>query len=170
MHAGLDHLAQVVRRDAGGHADGDALGAVDQQVGEAGRQHDRFGAGGVVIEPRVDGVVAEFGHQLFGDRREPGLGVAGRGGPHAHHRAEVALAVDQGVAEREVLGHPHQGLVDGHLTVGMVVADGVAADLHRLPRLGGGREMQVMVHRVQDATLDRLESIAYVGQCARRYY
>ena len=33
-----DHLAQVVRRDVGRHAHGDARGAVDQQVGEgAGR-------------------------------------------------------------------------------------------------------------------------------------
>ena len=35
-------LAQVVRRDVGGHADGDAAGAVDEQVGKARRQHDGF--------------------------------------------------------------------------------------------------------------------------------
>ena len=34
---GVDRLAQVVGRDVGGHAHGDALAAVDQQVGEAGR-------------------------------------------------------------------------------------------------------------------------------------
>ena len=32
---GLNGLAEVVRRDVGGHAHGDARGAVDQQVGEA---------------------------------------------------------------------------------------------------------------------------------------
>src|SRR5690606_8733139 len=32
-------LAQVVGRDVGGHADGDAARAVDQQVGQLGRQH-----------------------------------------------------------------------------------------------------------------------------------
>ena len=30
---GVDHLAQVVGRDVGGHADGDAAGAVDQRLG-----------------------------------------------------------------------------------------------------------------------------------------
>jgi hypothetical protein len=37
----VDHLAEVVRRDARRHADGDALRAVDEQVREARRQDDR---------------------------------------------------------------------------------------------------------------------------------
>ena len=36
--AGVDHLAQIVRRNVGRHADGDAARAVDQQVRELGRQ------------------------------------------------------------------------------------------------------------------------------------
>ncbi len=36
--AGGDRLAQVVRRHVGRHADGDAAGAVDQQIGQARRQ------------------------------------------------------------------------------------------------------------------------------------
>ena len=35
---GVADFAEVVRRDAGGHADGDALAAVDQQVGELAGQ------------------------------------------------------------------------------------------------------------------------------------
>ena len=42
VDGGVDHLAEVVRRDVGGHADGDALAAVDQQVGEPRRQHRRL--------------------------------------------------------------------------------------------------------------------------------
>ena len=41
LHAGRD-LPQVVRRDPGRHADRDALGAVDQQVREPGRQDRRL--------------------------------------------------------------------------------------------------------------------------------
>ena len=47
--AGVDHLAQVVRRDVGGHADGDAARAVDQQVGELGRQDGRLLQRAVVV-------------------------------------------------------------------------------------------------------------------------
>ena len=38
----LDHLAQIVRRNVGGHADRDARAAVDQQVGDARRQQQWF--------------------------------------------------------------------------------------------------------------------------------
>ncbi len=40
--AGGEHLAEIVRRDVGRHADGDAAGAVDQQVGEARREDLRL--------------------------------------------------------------------------------------------------------------------------------
>src|SRR3546814_5405997 len=38
--AGVDHLAEIVRRDVGRHADGDAAGAVDQQVRKARRRSE----------------------------------------------------------------------------------------------------------------------------------
>ena len=41
VDGGVDDLAEVVRRDVGGHADRDALAAVDEQVREPGRQHRR---------------------------------------------------------------------------------------------------------------------------------
>ncbi len=39
----VDDLAEVVRRDVGRHADRDARAAVDEQVREAARQHERLG-------------------------------------------------------------------------------------------------------------------------------
>ena len=41
MHA-FGHLTHVVRRDIGGHADGDAGRSIAEQVREAGRQHGRL--------------------------------------------------------------------------------------------------------------------------------
>ena len=67
-HQRLDDLAQVVRRDVGRHADGDAGAAVDQQLRNGGRQHDRLAQGGVVVVAEVDGLVANVAQQLFGDR------------------------------------------------------------------------------------------------------
>ncbi len=61
--AGVDHLAQVVRRDVGGHADGDAARAVDQQVGELGRQHDRLLQRAVVVLAELDGLLVEVVEQ-----------------------------------------------------------------------------------------------------------
>src|SRR5699024_11749058 len=55
---GIRDFAQVVRRDVGGHADGDAAGAVHQQLGHAGRQDHRLGGAAVVVGLEVDGVLA----------------------------------------------------------------------------------------------------------------
>ena len=57
--AGVDHLAEIVRRDVGRHADGDAAGAVDQQIGEARRQHHRLALGAVVVRAEIDGVLVD---------------------------------------------------------------------------------------------------------------
>ena len=76
--AGVDDLAQIVRRDVGRHADGDALGAVDQQVREAGRQDLRLALGVVVVRLEIDGVLVDVVEQRIGDAGEPRLGVAHR--------------------------------------------------------------------------------------------
>ena len=75
-----DHLAQVVRRDVRRHADGDAGGAVDEQVGEARRQDQRFAARAVVVRREVDRVHVEVAQHLGRDPRQARLGVAHRGG------------------------------------------------------------------------------------------
>ena len=73
---GGDHLAQVVRRDVGRHADGDARAAVDEQVGEARRQHDRLLARAVVGGDEVDRLGVDVAQHLGGQAVQARLGVA----------------------------------------------------------------------------------------------
>src|SRR4029453_9829412 len=91
---GVDDLAQVVGRDLGRHADGDALRPVGQEVGEPGGQDHRLLALVVVVGREVDGLLVDVTQQLHGQRVQAGLGV-----PHSRRLvpvggAEVALAVD----------------------------------------------------------------------------
>jgi hypothetical protein len=51
VQAAVDHFGEVVRRNVGGHAHGDARGAVDQQVRQAGRQTGAL-APAVVVGPK----------------------------------------------------------------------------------------------------------------------
>ena len=71
-----DHLAEVVRRDVRRHPDGDPRGAVDEQVREARRQHQRLGRGLVVVGTEVDGLRLDVAEHLGRDPGEPRLGVA----------------------------------------------------------------------------------------------
>ena len=73
--AGVDHLAEIVRRDVGRHADRNPLGAVDQQVWKARRKDFGLAFGLVVIRLEIDGVIVEIVEQRVGDPGETRLGV-----------------------------------------------------------------------------------------------
>ena len=104
VQGGVDHLAHVVRRHVGRHADGDALRAVDQQVREPARQHHGLLGRAVVVGHHVDGLFVDVGHELEGERCQAALGVPhGRRAVVGTAAPEAAVAVDQRVAERELL-------------------------------------------------------------------
>ena len=162
-HGGVDDLPQVVGRDVGGHAHGDAGGAVDQQVGEPGGQDPGLFPGLVEVGVPVHGVLVDVPEHLVGEPGEPGLGVpVGRRGV-AIHGTEVAVAVDEGIAHGEVLGQAHQGVVDAGVAVGVVAAQHVTDT-------GGGllegliHGQAVLIHGVEDAAVDGLEAVPHVGQ------
>ena len=160
-------LAEVVRRNVGRHADGDAGRAVDQQVRQARRQHDGLGLRAVVVRAVMHRVLLDLGEQLVADAREAALGVAHRRGRIAVERSEVARSVDERVAQRERLRHAHERLVNGRVAVRMEAAHHVADDLRALAVLGVGGE-PLLPHRVQDAALHGLQPVAHIGQRARR--
>ena len=98
--------------------------------------------------------------------REAGLGITHRRGRVVFNRAEVALAVHKLLAHRPRLRHVHERRIDHRLAVRMVVTGGVTADLRALDVLAP-REQRQVFHRIQDAALRRLQSIAHIGQRAR---
>ena len=160
---GVHGLTQVVRGDVGGHTDGDAGAAVDEQVGDLGRQDQGLHQAVVVVGPVIDGLFLDVGQELVGD-----LGHADLGVPHGRRRipvdaAEVALAVDQGHPHGEVLGHTDQGVVDGLITVGVILTDAVTDDACRLLVRAVPVVLQV-VHRVEHAPVHRLEPVTDVGE------
>ena len=63
-HAGVDHLAEIVRRDIGRHADGDAAGTIDKKIGKARRQHHRLVLGIIVVGLKIDGILVDIAQQL----------------------------------------------------------------------------------------------------------
>jgi len=154
VDAGHD-LTEVVGRDVGRHADGDAGCAIDQEIRYPGRQHGRLLLGAVVVLLEVDGVLVDVGEHLVGDPGEPRLGVPHRRGRVAVDRAEITLAVDQRVAEREGLRHPNHRVIDGGVAVRVIELHHLAHEGGALlvARPGGGTFAK---HGVEDAALHRL--------------
>src|SRR5690606_8036122 len=162
-HKAVHDLPQVVGRDVGGHPDGDAGGAVDEQVGNPGGQHRRLLQRVVEVGDEIDGVLVDVPQHLHGQLREAGFRVAHGRRRVAVYGAEVAVAVHQRVAEVEVLGHAHHGVVDGGVAVGVVFTHDVADDARRLAVLPVGPQAQ-LVHAVENPPLDRLEPVPHVRQ------
>jgi hypothetical protein len=160
---GIDNLAEVMGRDVGGHADGNAARAVDQQVRDPRRKDDGLQLLLVIVRLEIDGVLVDIGQQGRGSGGHAGLGVSHRGRHIAVDRAEIALAVDQHQPHREGLGHAYQGHIDRCVAVRVEPAQHIAHD----PRTFGigaiRRHLQVM-HRIQDATMHRLQPVARIRQ------
>ena len=159
---GRDDLTEVVRGHVGGHADGDAAGAVDQEVGEGRGKDLGLGLLAVVVRFEVDDVLVDGGHQQLGGVVQTGLGVThGRRSVVAAQGTEVAVAVDQGHTHGEGLTEPHESVVDGGVAMGVESA-------HHLPDHAGALDVSAvgpqthLVHLVEDAPLNRLHAIACV--------
>ncbi len=162
-HAALQHLAEVVGGHIGGHTDGDAVGAVDKQVGQLGGQHTGFLALVVVGGHHIDGVLVDIRHQLVAYLLQTGLGVTHGCRRVAVDGAEVTLTVHQRIAHRPVLSQAHQSTIDTRVAVGVVLTHHVAHDAGALLRRSVVKDT-VLVHRVQNAAVHRLETVAHIGQ------
>ena len=165
MQRGIAKLGDVVRRDRGRHADGDALGAVRQQIGKRRRQHHRLLRHAVVIGPEVDRILVDAVEQQSRGLGQPCFGVAVGGGVIAIDIAEIALPVDQRIARGKILGEAHQRVVDRLIAVRVEITHHIADDFRRFLERRAGIEPQ-QPHAVEDAPVHRLEPVARVGQRA----
>src|SRR3546814_8707542 len=95
----------------------------------------------------------EFRRVLFRSARGRGTEVG---------RTEVAVAVDQGVAQREVLRHADEGVVDAAVAVGVVLAHHLAGDAGALHVRPVGRSEE------HTSELQSLMRISYAVFCLKK--
>ena len=163
LDAGRD-LAQVVRRDVRRHADRDAARAVDQQVRKAARQHQRLRSTGRRSSARSRPSPGRCrGASPSASGGHAGLGVPHGGRRVVARRTEVAVAVDERVAQRPGLREPDQGVVDRGVAVGVVVTHDVTDDAGALEVAAVGA-VTAVVHRVEDPAVDGLEPVSDLRQ------
>ena len=144
---GADFL-EVVRRNIGRHANGDPSDAVDQQIGELGRQDDRFLGCRGIVGPEIDGLLPQFAQERMRDRRQPAFGIAHGRRRVTVNRTKVAVAIDQCLSQAKRLRHPHQGVVDRLVAVRVVRLHYLADHRRTLDVTTIRRDMQVMPHGV----------------------
>ena len=161
--AGVDDFVQVVRRDVGRHADRDPRRTVDQEVRDLCRQDQRLLFRAIVVRPEVDRLLVDVGQQFVADPCHAHFRVTHRRGTVTIDRAEVALPLDQHVAQGKVLCHAHDRVIDRGIAVRVVLTDDVTDDARRL-LVGLVPVVGKLVHRVEHTPMHRLQSVARVGQ------
>ncbi len=75
------------------------------------------------------------------------------------------MTVDDRTAIGERLSHVHHSLVTGGITVRVKLPDDVSDRTSRFLRFRGRRHSKI-AHRIDDASLNRFQPVADVGQCA----
>ncbi len=159
---GGDDLRQVVRRDVGGHADGDARTAVDEQIGNAGGQYLRLLFTVVEVGFEVDRFLVDVFEERGRDLGQTRFGIPVGRGRIAIDGAKVSLAVHQDVAHGEVLRHADEGVINGGVAMRMELTENFTDDLGALA--SGAAEAEAhFAHGVENAAVNGLQSIADVG-------
>ena len=121
----------------------------------------------VVVRDEVDRVLVHVVHERGAEMRHARLGVTHGRRRIAFDGTEVSLAIDERLAHRPGLRHVHERRVNHRFAVRVIVTARVAADLRALPMLPI-REEREIVHRVEDAALRRLQSVARIRQARAR--
>src|SRR5690606_6316289 len=110
----------------------DTGGAVDEEIGDLGGEYVRNQLGAVIVFGKIDGLLVQIGHQVMRNPGHADFGIThGRRGI-AVDGTEVTLAVHQPVAQGKVLGHPHNGVINRRVPVGVVFTDDIADNTGRL--------------------------------------
>ena len=99
----VDRLREVMGRDVGRHAHGDAVRPVDEEIGETRGEHGGLHLVAVEVGEEVHRLLVEVAKHLGSELRKARLGVTHGGSAVAVHRAEVAVSVHEGEVDGEVL-------------------------------------------------------------------
>jgi hypothetical protein len=159
----VDDLAQVVGWYVGRHSHGDPRSPVDEKVGKGGRQYSRLLRGAVEVVGKIHRFLVDIDQELSGKLHHTALGVTVGGGRIAVDGTEVALTVDQRVAQVPGLGHAHQGVIDGGVSVGMILLQHLSDDTGALA-VSLVALQTFPLHGVQNPPVHGFEAVPRVGQ------
>ena len=161
IHGGIDDLAQIVRRNAGGHSHADTHAPVDQKVGELGRQNFRLQR--LLVEGGDHGnrFLLDIRQKLVRQTFHAALRIPVGSRRVAIDVSEVPLPFDEGIPHGKVLRHTDQRIVHRGVAVRMIVAQHFADHLRALHR-GMRLRQPHLTHGEKHAPVTGLESVPHV--------
>ncbi len=155
-----------MRRDVGGHTDGNTVSAVNQQVRIRGRQNRRFTQSFIIVGHKVNGIFINIVNQRMGDFCQAGFSITHGGCRVTIHRTEVTLPVYQRHAHGKRLSHTHHSFINRAVAVRVIFTEHVTDDTRRFTE----RAIVVIAifkHRINNTAVHRFQSVTDIRQSAR---
>ncbi len=150
------------------HTNGDATRSIEEHIREFGRQNNRLEKRAVKSRPKLNRVFANVAQQFHRGRPQSHLGITHGRRTVTIERSKIAVAIHQRSTKREALSHANHGVIDGGVPVRMVLPHHLTDDSGTLAESGVRIQVQIRVHRIEDAPLNRFQTISNIGQCTAR--
>ncbi len=149
----------------GGHTHGNPGRTVGQQM-RKGRGHNHgFFQSAVIIGAKIDGIFSQAVHQAFSNRRQPRLGISRCSRIIAVNIAKISLPINQRIAHIEILRQTRHRIINRGIPMRVIVAHHIARDFGRLAKASRRCQPQ-LAHRIKNAPMHRLQSVARIWQSA----
>ena len=159
----VNGIAQIVGWDIRRHTDGNPAGTIHQQIRIPGRQNGRLHFLTVEIRHEIHGILFNIPNHLHGKRRHSRLGIPLGRSTVSINRTEVSVTVHQRVAHGKILGHPDHRIIDGRISVGMILTHDFTDDSGRfLVRLV--RRNAQLLHTIEDTPVHRFHTVPDIRQ------
>ncbi|MNM76996.1 hypothetical protein D3C81_888380 [compost metagenome] len=163
MQAGVHHLIEVMRGDIGGHTHRNTRRAIDQQIRNTRRQNTRFFFRTVVVRLEIDSFLVDIVEHFMRDLRQADFRITHGCRVIPIDRAEVALAVYQQVAQREILRHADDRVINGGVAVRVILTDHITDNTGRF-LIGSVPVVIQLMHRKEHAPMYWFQAIPDVGK------
>ena len=126
---GIDDFAEIMRRGTCHHADSDTVRTVDKEIRQTDRKNSWLFLCLVKVWHEVYNILVKIRQENFlSDFLETGFGITHGGGTITFDGAEIAVAVYKRHAFLKILSHHNKGIVNGAVTMGMILTHGIADD------------------------------------------
>ena len=154
-----------MRRNAGRHANGNPSRTIGEEIWKACRQDHRFFIILIVSRFEIDGIFGEAIEQQLRCFGHPAFCVTHGGGAIAVNIPEIALTIDERIANREILREADHRVINRGVAMRVVITHDFADDFRTLTITAIWIELE-LAHAIQDAALNRLQAIADIWQSA----
>ena len=152
-----------MRRDVGGHTNGNAGRTVAEQIGHRTGHNNRLGLFAIIGVAKIDSIVVEPFHQSHGKFGQSRFGITHGSGIISVDVAEIALSVHQRITDGKILCQTAHGAVYRSIAVGVILTDDVADNAGAFFEPRFGIQMQ-LAHCKQQTAVNRFQAVSNIRQ------